>query len=135
MAQASQLIYIGVLVIAALGAIWDIKTQTIPNKVTIPLMGLASLAALISGGFMIALATGAAIFIVFLICRRLSADIGGGDVKMAVGLGILVGPTTFLLAGALMFTSAAISSLIIRQKIIKMGPYMVGATYVAIWAL
>ena len=66
MAQASQLIYIGVLVIAALGAIWDIKTQTIPNKVTIPLMGLASLVALISGGFMIALATGAAIFIVLL---------------------------------------------------------------------
>ena len=134
MAQASHLIFIGVLVLAAWGAIWDIKTQTIPNKITIPLITLASLAALMGEASMIALTTGGAIFIVFLICRRLSADIGGGDGKMAVGLGILVGPMTFLLAGALMFTSAAISSLIIRQKIIKMGPYMVGATYVAIWA-
>ena len=134
MAQASHLIFIGVLVLAAWGAIWDIKTQTIPNKITIPLITLASLAALMGEASMIALTPGGAIFIVFLICRRLSADIGGGDVKMAVGLGILVGPMTFLLAGALMFTSAAISSLIIRQKIIKMGPYMVGATYVAIWA-
>jgi leader peptidase (prepilin peptidase)/N-methyltransferase len=133
--EASYLILAGAWACAIAATIWDIKKGIIPNKVTFPLFVLALLIGAKNGNWSDPLIYGAASFAVLLIFRKLFRGVGGGDVKLAAGLGALLGFPQILLAGALAFTIAPIFAGIARQHEIKMAPYMVGSSFVALWAL
>ncbi len=85
------------MLLALAGAAADIRSGTIPNRLTLPAVALALLvrsvlggwAALVEGCFGLLL-TSVGPLIVFVVTR--GAGIGGGDVKLLAGLGALAGP-------------------------------------------
>ena len=123
-------------VTATTGALWDMKSGRIPNQVNLLLLAAALTAATLSGTFVFSFAlAGLAFFSIFLI-HLVLGGFGGGDLKMIPGLAALTGGfSTLLLAGALSFGIPTLLAVFLRKKNIRMGPYMVLGTYVAILTL
>lgn len=84
----------GALLIASLGALWDVFTFRIPNRLTYPAILIAFLAHLIVEGplgilwAVIGLLIGGGIFLVLYLLRTM----GAGDVKLMAAVGAFAGP-------------------------------------------
>ncbi len=85
----------GALVVACIGAGWDVLTYRIPNKLTYPAIGVAFLAHLVmEGPIGIAWAAaglciaGGAFFVLYLL-----RTMGAGDVKLMAAVGAFAGPS------------------------------------------
>jgi leader peptidase (prepilin peptidase) / N-methyltransferase len=71
---------------------YDLRERRLPNLLTLPGAGLILLAAAFAGRGLPALAGAAALASLYLLVHLLApAGMGGGDVKLAIGLGGLAG--------------------------------------------
>ena len=121
---------------ATTGALWDMKSGRIPNQINLILLAAALTAAALSGLFIFSFALAGLAFFSILLVHLVLGGFGGGDMKMIPGLAALTGSfPALLLAGALSFGIPTILAIFLRKKNIKMGPYMVLGSYVAISAL
>ncbi|KAB7758346.1 type IV prepilin leader peptidase [Mycolicibacterium mucogenicum DSM 44124] len=85
---------------------YDLRERRLPNWLTLPGAAVILLAAVILGRGLPALAGAAALFALYLLIHLLSPDaMGGGDVKLALGLGALTG-----MCGADVWVLAAIGA-------------------------
>lgn len=148
--EAAPYAFIGVLGVA-LAAV-DISVQRLPNRLALPLypglIGLFGLAALLDGHpdrLLRAVLGGLVLggcYLVLAIAGR--GQLGGGDVKLAGGLGIALGwlgwPT--LLVGAalgfvimgLVGAALLIARRVTLQQAISFGPFMLGGALLAVLA-
>lgn len=73
-------------------SVYDIRERRLPNFLTLPGAAVILVAAALSGDGVAAVAGGAALAGAYLIVHLLApAAMGGGDVKLAIGLGALTG--------------------------------------------
>lgn len=130
-------------------AVYDIHWMLLPNRLVYPLMGLSfALAALLSLAkadlyqFGMALLGGLALSGLFWLLFQLSGGcwIGGGDVKLAVALGLIAGgilPSILLLFIASLFGSlVAVPLLVQGRKLtsrVPFGPFLIAATVIVFW--
>lgn len=140
-------------VLAALTAI-DLDVHRLPNFLTFPLVPLAVVIAAISSAstghwfallraILAGVALGAA-YLVLLLVSRGGAGLGLGDVKLAVGLGVLLGwfswssvlSATLLgfILGGLWAAGLLVARRATRQTYIAFGPFMIGGTVIALLA-
>ncbi len=126
-----KLIIGGVLITWALIlAARDFRTRTLPNILTLPALLVATVWAIASGNWW-ALAGGLCWFLLYVLVGHVSAGIGGGDIKLAPTLGILIGtdglvPVLIAIGLAQIFSIA--TGLLFKQKRIPHGPGMLLAT-------
>jgi leader peptidase (prepilin peptidase)/N-methyltransferase len=124
-------------------ACFDVATRRIPNRMTLPAMGVVLVlrAAFATGTVPEALAAGAAGFAAFYLLAILTrGGFGMGDVKLAALLGLLLGkallPTLLigLVAGGV--ASAAVFAVRRdRRQVIAYGPYLCLGAVLGILAL
>ncbi|HZG58199.1 A24 family peptidase [Paenibacillus sp.] len=103
------------LLFSAIVFYYDLKYQTIPNKLTIPAIGAGWLISLEHGAFVSSL-LGSAIGFSVLLVPFLFGWVGGGDVKMLAALGALMGPSPFVSAFFLGILIAGGFSLLVLVK-------------------
>lgn len=140
-------------VLAALTAI-DLDVHRLPNALTFPLVPLAAVIASVASvstghwfALLRAILAGAALgtaYLVLLLISRGGAGLGLGDVKLAVGLGILLGwfswsavvtgTLTGFILGGLWAAALLIGRRATRHSYIAFGPFMVGGTVLALLA-
>jgi prepilin signal peptidase PulO-like enzyme (type II secretory pathway) len=141
------LIWIVFMTMMLIMAVCDLRWLILPNKIMFPLLilGLARLIlvavtlhgaqqwlgpleamALAGGGFWI------------LASLKNGSMMGGGDVKLAAFMGLLLGLSKTALAMLLAFNAAAIISIALiglklrnRNDLIPFGPFLIGATIIA----
>lgn len=81
---------VGVWLVAL--CVYDLRERRLPNWLTLPGAAVILLTAVILGRGVAALAGAAALFALYLLIHLLSPKaMGGGDVKLALGLGALTG--------------------------------------------
>lgn len=130
--------------------VYDLKWFLLPNRIVFPLAGLAALQVIIlklafnySWSYVLGAAIGVAIISgLFYVLFQISNGtwIGGGDVKLGLVLGLLVGgPTHALLVlflSSLLGTLAALPMLVQgranRKTALPFGPLLIGATMVTV---
>lgn len=125
-------------------AVYDLRWMLLPNKLVYPLIGLASVltvgVSLDNGGGAVLL--GAAVGSLFLsglfyVLFQVSAGawIGGGDVKLAIALGLLAGG--FIESVLLLFVASLLGTLVSLPLVLKshrlshkipFGPFLIAAT-------
>lgn len=103
-----QAIHVLLLVVCAIATITDLRSTTIPNRLTLPVIALAPLAHLVLGG-----AGALAVSLLgIVICGATPAfmftkgAIGGGDVKLLAAVGAVAGPSLGLEVQLLSFCVA-----------------------------
>lgn len=114
----------------------DFKHYIIPNGYNLSLFGLGALFVLNNLPHWVELLKGGAFFFVaFLLLLILTGgQLGGGDVKMSVSLGLFLGASSFLNYMMITFLSGALISVILlllklkkKEDKIAFGPYMIVA--------
>lgn len=139
--------WLAALTLLLLLAVYDAKWMLLPDKVVLPLMALAfvysSTMAVVMGSTRIlvgpilagVLASGA--FMALVIFSRGRA-MGGGDVKLALAMGLLLGLKGTALAMLVAFNTAAVVGIALilirrrgRRDQIPFGPFLVAGTIVA----
>lgn len=123
----------------------DVEVQRLPDRVTLPLLGVAPLLALalalLGGGMPVlgrALLAGLVLGGFFALMAMVGEGMGGGDVKLAPTLGVLLGLLGWgevLLAVMLMFVTASGFGLFLmvfrgagRRTLFAFGPFLIGGT-------
>lgn len=127
--------------------VYDLYWTLLPDKVMKPLLGLALLQVLVvwlvsgdpellTSPLLAALAAGGFFYLLHIAGR--GRWMGGGDVKLAVLMGLLLGGVNALAALLIGFNAAALVSLVLlatgrvnRKTLIPFGPFLIGATVVA----
>lgn len=140
-------------VLTALTAI-DLDVHRLPNALTFPLVPVAVLIAgiaSVSTGHWFALLravlagiTLGAAYLVLLLISRGGAGLGLGDVKLAVGLGVLLGWFSWstvlsatligFILGGLWAAGLLVTRRATRHTYIAFGPFMIGGTVIAFLA-
>lgn len=130
-----KLIIGGVLITWALIlAVSDFRTRTLPNILTLPALLVAATWAIVSTNWW-AITSGLCWFLLYVVVAYLSAGIGGGDIKLAPTLGLLIGTdgvVPVLIAIGLAQIFSIVTGLLLKQKRIPHGPGMLLAT-VLVW--
>jgi prepilin signal peptidase PulO-like enzyme (type II secretory pathway) len=140
-------IWLVMLTMMVILAVCDLRWLILPNKIMYPLLvlGLARLVLLMIisahtqawlGPLEAALLVGGAFWVMASI--KNGALMGGGDVKLAAFMGLLLGLQKIVLAMLLAFNTAAIISVALivfklrkRTDLIPFGPFLIGATIAA----
>lgn len=122
-------------------AIHDLRTRTIPNRVVYPAAALAIVCAWLWGdpGLMSALLGGAIAFAAFAILQAGTGGIGGGDVKCAGLVGLVVGTAALPLALTATAVAGGAAALVLlvsgratRGTAMPYGPFLAGGGLVAL---
>ena len=140
-------IWLFMLAMMIILAVCDLRWLILPNKIMFPLLilGLVRLifVALLGGHVQLwlgpleaAVLVGGAFWVMATI--KNGTLMGGGDVKLAAFMGLLLGLQKIVLAMLLAFNTAAIISVVLivfklrkRTDLIPFGPFLIGATIVA----
>lgn len=145
------IVWLGFLVTFVALTAYDVRWFTLPNRIVFPLIGLAVLEVLIiavtNHDWRFALSAGGGalvLFGLFYILFQVSAGawIGGGDVKLAIALGLLAGSVVQSIL--LLFASSVIGTLFSIPQLLKgknglrakvpYGPFLLAATVlVVLW--
>ncbi|WP_425437020.1 prepilin peptidase [Mycobacterium aquaticum] len=119
--------------------VYDIRQQRLPNWLTLPGSAVILSAAVLFGHGAAAIAGAVALVVAYLLVHLAApAALGGGDVKLAVGVGALTGifgPDVWVLAalGAPLLTAVLAAGAAIRGiPTVPHGPSMCVATAAAI---
>ncbi|MDO4631616.1 MAG: prepilin peptidase [Corynebacterium sp.] len=126
---------IGALAIGAFWAIalcwWDIKYRRLPDNLTMPALCCVIM---LAGRFHLsALLGGVVWFLLYLLIAHVVGGIGGGDIKLAPTLGIVIGAAGVWPVFAAILLAQMLSimgAVILRQKKIPHGPAMILSTVV-----
>ena len=128
-------------------ALYDLRWMELPNRILYPLMVLVAgwliVRAMAQGSITLltshlgaALVAGGLFYIIFFISKE--RWMGGGDVKLAFLMGLILGGQKILVAMFVGFNLAAIVSLILiasrkltRKDLIPFGPFLIAGTIVA----
>jgi prepilin signal peptidase PulO-like enzyme (type II secretory pathway) len=128
-------------------AVYDIRWYLLPDKILLPLLIPAGAILLgealivhaprvAIGPVLAAVAFGGSFFLLATISK--GRWMGGGDIKLAIVMGLLLGLQKTALAMLIAFVSAAIIGLILigakrktRQDVIPFGPFLIGGTVIA----
>ena len=129
---------IGVWMIAL--SVYDLRERRLPNWLTLPGAAVILLAAVVLGRGLAALAGAAALCALYLLIHLLSPkSMGGGDVKLALGLGALTGmcgADVWVLAaiGAPLLTAVCAVVVLLRRhdRTVPHGPSMCLASAAAV---
>lgn len=121
-------------------SVYDLRERRLPNWLTLPGAAVILLAAVVLGRGPAALAGAAALCAVYLLIHLVSPDaMGGGDVKLAVGLGALTamfGADVWALAaiGAPLITAGCAVVVLLRRdgRTVPHGPSMCLASAAAV---
>ncbi|MEO7617679.1 MAG: prepilin peptidase [Candidatus Saccharibacteria bacterium] len=141
------LIWIVFMTMMLIMAVCDLRWLILPNKIMFPLLalGVARLvlvAATMQGvqqwlGPLEAMALAGGAFWILASLKN-GSMMGGGDVKLAAFMGLLLGLSKTALAMLLAFNAAAIVSVALialklrkRNDLIPFGPFLIGATIIA----
>lgn len=140
-------IWLAMLTMMIILAVCDLRWFILPNKIMFPLLILGLLRLVfvaVFGGHVqlwlgpleAALLVGGAFWVMANL--KNGSLMGGGDVKLAVFMGLLLGLQKIALAMLLAFNTAAIISVALivfklrkRSDLIPFGPFLIGATIVA----
>jgi leader peptidase (prepilin peptidase)/N-methyltransferase len=142
-------LWLAALVILIALLVYDLRWMLLPNRLVFPLIGVAGLYVL---SFVVAESSISPLFTgllgvlfsagLFWLMFQLSDGkwIGGGDVKMAIALGLLVGgPINAVLLifiasllGSLVSVPAMVKGKVQRTSKIPFGPFLIVATYVVV---
>lgn len=132
--------------VTVVGAVWlaalsgyDIRERRLPNWLTLPGAVLIQLAAVVAGRGLAALA-GAAVLSALYLAVHLSSPraMGGGDVKLAVGLGAMTGAfgvdvwLLAALAAPLCTALLALGAAVRGVRTVAHGPSMCAASAAAV---
>ncbi|MGX9672280.1 prepilin peptidase [Mycobacterium sp. HM-7] len=120
--------------------VYDLRERRLPNWLTLPGAAAILLTAVVLGRGVAALAGAAALFGLYLLIHLVSpAAMGGGDVKLALGLGALTGmfgADIWVLAaiGAPLLTAVWAVAVLFRRhgRTVPHGPSMCLASAVAV---
>lgn len=113
------------LIVLSIASYTDIKHGTIPDKLTIPAIIIASFIAILKKDYML-FALAALILLSFLLTFFFTDGIGGGDIKLFVFLTFIFAfRTPYLIV--LSFILAAVYGAIKRQKEIRLAPFILAA--------
>jgi leader peptidase (prepilin peptidase) / N-methyltransferase len=130
-------------------AVYDVRWMILPDKLTWPLIGLALLSDVIMaillhgprlalGPVTAAVLAGGGFFAIVAGSR--GRAMGGGDIKLAAAMGLLLGLKGTVVAMVLAFNCAAIVGVTLiamrrrgRRDQIPFGPFLVFGTLVAMW--
>ncbi|WP_144873429.1 A24 family peptidase [Microbacterium sp. 1.5R] len=93
------LVHLGLLIVAARLVVIDLRTHRLPDRIVLPTLGalllLATVDALVSHDTAALLRGGTGLLVLggfYALLRLISRDgMGGGDVKLAAGIGLLLG--------------------------------------------
>lgn len=115
--------------LTALGAaVGDLITRRVPNKLTVPIglvgLGLASYHAGLPG--LVGAVVGMGLAFALLLPGFLLGFTGGGDLKLAGGLGCFLGPELSLLAGLLYYVAGgfvAVGAILLSARRRQAGPF------------
>jgi len=139
------IVWVLALVLLAALFVYDLRWMILPDKLNAALFGLATLQTLVSiffyhGGLIVlkdaflgAIALGGLFYILFQVSD--GRWIGGGDVKLGVGLGILAGslPRAFLLLflasiiGTFVSLGLIITNKVNRKARVPFGPFLIAS--------
>ncbi len=148
-----QTVWVLLVVAAVLPLLWlaavDVEVQRLPDRVTLPLLAATPVAvtvlalaerdlALLGRALLAGLALGA----FYAVLAMVGDGMGGGDVKLAPTLGMLLGALGWghVLAGVMLtFVTASVFGLFLvlfrragRRTLFAFGPFMVGTTLVVL---
>ncbi len=152
MSPAAAVAVVGVGACAVVGivlSIIDLRSHRLPNGLVLPLYPAAAVVCVARAadlGAVWPIVSGAVgglvLFAAYLLLRRFGGGVGGGDVKLAGALGLLVGsvdPVAPIVATALAFVGAGLiaAGLIAARRAtratrIPFGPFMIAGAAVAI---
>jgi prepilin peptidase CpaA len=124
----SSLAYLFAVLAALVAAAFDLKTGLIPNKLTIP-VGLVGLGFAVSAAGLpgwIGAVAGLGVAFVLLLPGFLLGFTGGGDLKLASGLGCFLGPELSLVAGLLYYLAGgliALGAVLLTARGRRTGPF------------
>ena len=136
-----------ILVMLIVLAVYDLRWLILPDKVMLPLMALAAGYALavavearslvpLAGSLAAAVAAGGAFYALVFFSR--GRAMGGGDIKLAFVMGLILGPSGTAVALLLAFNVAAVVGIVMiamrrrtRKDQIPFGPFLAGGTVVA----
>ncbi len=139
--------WIVMLVMLIILATYDARWMILPDKVMIPLIGVAALSVaagalmtrsvpMLVGPVATAVLAGGGFWA--LVAATKGRAMGGGDVKLAFGMGLILGAQATAVAMLLAFNVAAVVGVVMiilhrkrRRDQIPFGPYLVGGTIVA----
>ncbi len=120
--------------------VYDLKHYIIPDQVIYPAILVAGIWSLVFGptALLAALAAGAFFLAIVLVSK--GKWMGGGDIKLALFMGLVLGWPKILVALFLAFLIGAFVSIILiilKKKTLKseipFGPFLVGGTIIAIF--
>lgn len=146
--SAGQLVlWLLVLTLLITMAVYDARWMILPDKIMYPAIGMSLIYAgymaivahhwsVLGGPALAALVAGAAFYLIAWLSR--GRAMGGGDIKLAFLMGLLLGLKATLLALFIAFNAAAIVGIVLiatklkrRRDHIPFGPFLVLATVVA----
>jgi len=151
-AMGSEVIYFAIWILMLIGLValfvYDLRWMILPNRIVFPLIGLAIFARsydffedgqdadTLQMAILGALLLGGLFYTIFAVSK--GRWIGGGDVKLGIFIGILLGPIlsylVLLLAsllGSVVILSLIGLKIIKRNQQVPFGPFLIAATYIA----
>jgi leader peptidase (prepilin peptidase) / N-methyltransferase len=141
------LVWLVILVLLLILAVYDDRWMILPDKVMLPLIVLSlvytvSLSIVhrsivpLEHAVLASVIVGAAFYLLVLFSQ--GRAMGGGDIKLAIAMGLLLGPRATAVAMLVAFNCAAIVGIVLiaarrkgRRDHIAFGPFLVGGTIVA----
>lgn len=120
--QLSSMEIVGFVLLIAVAFVWDIRTRTIPNRLTLPAAALGAVShTLASGaGGMLHAMGGAAAGFLFMLVLYVCKGVGAGDVKLFAAAGAWLG-------------AAVIWELLLSTMIVAGGIGIAMLAYVKLW--
>ena len=127
---------VAVVIVASVAADWDVRTRTIPNRLTGPALLLGLVAHGIAGGGhgLVQGLTGAVVAGGLLLPGWLMGWMGAGDVKLMAALGAWLAYPVSVIATLASLMAGGVIALAVAVRRRALGRSLLGAARLGLWA-